>query len=186
MKFTGKFKGFSKDYMTGEGLITFSVNENIINQIDNIKDIDLSVDAKKKTEKRSLNANAYFHVLVGKIAEKIGTSKIYMKNRLIARYGQPEFLGDDLMVMKSMVSTEVMYEREDFHMVAIARKMEGEKEVIFYKVMRGSHTYDTREMSELIKGTANEAQELGIEILTPQELERMIGLWRPKKAYYKI
>jgi hypothetical protein len=44
-------------------------------------------------------------------------------------------------------------------------------------VMRGSHTYDTREMSRLIDGTVEEAKELGIETLTPEQLERMKASW---------
>jgi hypothetical protein len=44
--------------------------------------------------------------------------------------------------------------------------------------MRGSHTYDSREMSRLIDGTVSEAKELGIETLSPAELERMKQQWR--------
>ena len=47
-------------------------------------------------------------------------------------------------------------------------------------VMRGSHTYDTKEMSELIKGTVAEAKELGIETATPQEIKEMEERWRAK------
>lgn len=46
--------------------------------------------------------------------------------------------------------------------------------------MRGSHTYDTKEMSELIKGTVAEAKELGIETATPQEIKEMEERWRVK------
>ena len=47
--------------------------------------------------------------------------------------------------------------------------------------MRGSHTYDSREMSELIKGTIQEAEDLGIETLTPRELEQILGKWNPRR-----
>ena len=46
-----------------------------------------------------------------------------------------------------------------------------------YYVMRGSHTYDTKEMSRLIDGTVSEAKELGIETMTPNEIERMKQQW---------
>jgi hypothetical protein len=49
---------------------------------------ELDVIARPHREKRSLNANAYFHVLSGKIAEKLGTSLTHEKNRLIREYGQ--------------------------------------------------------------------------------------------------
>ena len=44
-------------------------------------------------------------------------------------------------------------------------------------MMRGSHTYDSGEMSILIDGVVQEAKQLGIETLTPNELERMKNLW---------
>lgn len=59
------------------------------------------------------------------------------------------------------------------------------KEAVFYRLMRGSHTYDSREMSELIKGTIQEAEDLGIETLTPRELEQMLGKWKPRKEEEK-
>ena len=44
-------------------------------------------------------------------------------------------------------------------------------------VMRGSHTYNTREMAHLIDMTVQEAKELDIETLPPQEIERMMKQW---------
>jgi hypothetical protein len=46
-----------------------------------------------------------------------------------------------------------------------------------YIVMKGSHTYDTKQMSVLIDGTVGEAKDLGIETLPPHELERMKSQW---------
>ena len=53
-------------------------------------------------------------------------------------------------------------------------------------VMRGSHTYDTKEMSELIKGTVEEAKELGIETATPQEIKEMEERWGLKIEKEKV
>ena len=76
-------------------------------------------------------------------------------------------------------------EYEDVHTVAIGRRLEKGNEVVFYRLMRGSHTYDSREMSELIKGTIQEAEDLGIETLTPRELEQILGKWKPRKEEEK-
>lgn len=43
--------------------------------------------------------------------------------------------------------------------------------------MRGSHTYNTAEMSKLIDGTVSEAKELGIETMTPDQIEEMKQKW---------
>ena len=47
-------------------------------------------------------------------------------------------------------------------------------------VMRGSHTYNTKEMSRLIEGTVQEAKALGIETATPEEIRRMEERWGMK------
>lgn len=44
-------------------------------------------------------------------------------------------------------------------------------------MLRGSSTYDTDEMSKLINGLVSECQEMGIETLPPQELERMMDIY---------
>lgn len=46
-----------------------------------------------------------------------------------------------------------------------------------YKIYRGSHTYDTKEMSVLIDGTVADAKELGIDTITPAELQEMKERW---------
>ena len=43
-----------------------------------------------------------------------------------------------------------------------------------WKLLKPSHTYDSKEMSVLIDGIVSEAKDLGIETLPPSELERMM------------
>ena len=45
-----------------------------------------------------------------------------------------------------------------------------------YIMLRGSSTYDTREMSELINGLVSECREMGIETMTPDQLAEMMAL----------
>ena len=66
-----------------------------------------------------------------------------------------------------------MLEQEFLHCRAIGSVEENGKEIIFYKIYGGSHTYDTREMSILIDGTVQEAKDLGIETMTPDQIEEM-------------
>lgn len=42
----------------------------------------------------------------------------------------------------------------------------------------GSSEYDTKQMSDLINGTVNDAKDLGIETLTDDEITEMMELWR--------
>lgn len=135
---------------------------------------DLSVEMKKYRAKRSLDANAYFHVLVGKIADTLTISKAKAKNMLICRYGQPQLLPDgSIMIYKTNAPEEFMWEQEAVHAIPVRY----EDKATFYKIYRGSHTYDTKEMSLLIDGTVADAKELGIETMTPAELAEMKVRW---------
>lgn len=136
-------------------------------------------DIKEHKEKRSLNANAYFHVLVGKIAEVTGSSNIEVKNDLIRDYGKMHFLPDGHLDWSVKPETFDYRRSETTHYMPTDRYIEDKgKKLHLYIVMRGSHTYDSKEMSDLINGTVEEAKQLGIETLPPAELERMVSRWK--------
>lgn len=177
MEVTGRAVGASLDFKTNHFLLTFEINENelVKSEYDKLKNYEkLKIKATRYTRKRSLDANAYFHVLVGKIAEALTISKAKAKNVLICRYGQPQLLPDgSIMVYKTNAPEEFMWEQESIHCIPVKY----EAAATFYKVYRGSHTYDTKEMSALIDGTVADAKELGIETATPNELMRMKQEW---------
>ena len=77
MKLTGKIVGVSTNFLTKKFEISLSVNEseNLMNGFEELKDAELlDIQIKKFRRKRSLDANAYFHVLVDKLAGKLGIS----------------------------------------------------------------------------------------------------------------
>ena len=49
-------------------------------------------------------------------------------------------------------------------------------------MLRGSSTYNTREMSVLIDGVVTEAKELGIETLTPDQIKEMMIAYEKRYA----
>ena len=68
MEVSGKVVSLSKDWVTGKFLLTLEVNEEAVveSQFDQLKELDkLKIKVAKWTNKRSLDANAYFHVLIG-------------------------------------------------------------------------------------------------------------------------
>ena len=176
MEAMGRLRGITRDLVSGEYVVSFGILRQP--NLDDIKDCDLDITAKKHREKRSLNANAYFHVLCGKLADKLRLSKPRCKNLLIGRYGQQDFLDDGTpIILKTNIAVETMLEQETLHCIPCGAKVENGAEVNFYKVMRPSHTYNNLEMSILIDGTVDECKGQGIETLTPAELERMINAW---------
>lgn len=61
------------------------------------------IEPHKEKRHRSLDSNAYFHVLVQKLAQiqspPISLAKC--KNMMIASYGQPEYINDEQVIFKS-------------------------------------------------------------------------------------
>lgn len=173
METTGRVENITKDWKSDKLIISFLV-DSIPTDLEDLQNKNLDVVAKPHREKRSLNANAYFHVLSGKIAEKLGTSLTHEKNRMIREYGQYE-------VIDGMIPTLTAKEKYEDKMLDIdgvhLKVVERPGETVKMAVMRGSHTYNTAEMSRLIDATVEEAKELGIETITPDQLERMKASW---------
>lgn len=142
---------------------------------------DLSAELKEYRERRSLDANSYFHVLVSKIAEKMGSSATEIKNHLIADYGQINRLPDGALDWSVKPESFDWTKSVETHYQPTDRYVDdGGKRYPIFIVMRGSHTYDTREMAHLIDGTVNEAKGLGIETATPDEMVKMMVAWEKK------
>ena len=125
-------------------------------------------EVKEHKEKRSLNSNSYCWVLITKIADVLRSSKEEVYLQMLKRYGQSE-----LVSVLSDINVNGYFK---YYEVAGTSQLNG-KEFTHYKVYKGSSEYDTREMSVLIDGVVSEAKLLGIETLTPEELERIKSAW---------
>lgn len=149
------------------------------------KDKQWDLTEHKDAKKRSLDSNAYFHVLCDKLRQKLGMSLARCKNHLIADYGQIEYIDEECtepMIYKTNAPEDYMMELETLHTKCVKVTEEKGKTVYFYRVYRGSHTYNTTEMARLIEGTVSECKEQGIETETPDEIARMQALWEQRGA----
>lgn len=169
----GKIVEYSRS-LEGKPRVTFEVDS--FDEIRGMEEKELSIEITTRRNKRSLNANAYFHVLMGKIAEKLKISKQRAKNLLLAKYGQREILDDGPLII-SILSNVDMLEREDIHCVPVGYGEVNGKDFTHWAVLKPSHEYDTKEMAELIDGTIEDAKELGIETLSENEIRRMEAAW---------
>ena len=185
MNFTGKLVGISRDFETSKPVIQLAVNESLYG-IDDLKEKELSIKIVRKSQKRSLDANAYFHALCDKLRFKIDTvpwSMAKVKNHLIADYGQVMYIEEGVpLIYKTNAPPEFIRELEEPHLLLVKTDIERDKEVYFYRMYRGSHTYNTYEMSKLIDGTIEECKALGIETMTPIQIERLLAAWEEKNA----
>ncbi len=182
MDLTGKIAGINIDVASGKLNIVFQVNEDMKAVTDELRSLvsceKLALALKKWKKKRSLDANAYYWVLVSKMASKLRTSKEEVHNQMLRRYGQPMKEDDGTAVILSVLDTIDLSKAEDIHVKPIGHGTVQGKTFTHYLLLRGSHTYDTKEMSILIDGVVSEAREMGIETLPPDELERMLAAWK--------
>lgn len=139
-------------------------------------------DVKEHKDRRSLDSNAYFHVLCDKLRQKLGVSMAYCKNHLVADYGQIEYIDDEQVIYKTNCPEERMMELETPHTKCVKITEEDGKRLYFYRVYRGTRTYNTAEMAQLIEGTVRECEAQDIETATPAELAHMAELWEKKYA----
>ena len=172
MQTTGQVRSIVQDIETGKLIVSFVIDSP---NVDLSGGDTLDITATRHKEKRSLNANSYFHKLVQLIAAAVGSSNTEVKNRLIREYGAFMYEDDGNIPTYSVKFkyAEKVLNYENMHFKPIG--FEGE--FVKMALMKGSHLYSTGEMSRLIDGTVSEAKELGIETMTPAELERLKAGW---------
>lgn len=148
------------------------------------KDAVWDIEPHKERKGRSLNANSYFHVLVQKLAQaqQPPVSLAKCKNMMIAAYGQPEYIDGQQAIIKSNVPQEKMQEIEYLHTALVKISEENGTECYFYRIYRGTHTYNNIEMQKLIEGVVQECKDAGIETATPAEIAKMIDVWGLKNG----
>lgn len=164
--------------------LSLDLDDDDITELRNLHDKRISVEIKEFKNSRSINANKYFHYLCGELAKKMTppVTPAFMKNTLIARYGQHEMVGKDPMIYKSNAPIDYMMQLEDLHTYPAKG---GDDQTTFFFVYRGSHTYDTAEMSKLIDGTVEECKAVGIQTKTGNEIFEMLERWGNAKKIKK-
>lgn len=129
---------------------------------------------EKRTKKRSLDANRYMWQLLDKIADVLKRQKEdlyleYVKQcGLFKDFTLTESEAKTFKVAWSMLGTGWPVEQVDYD-------EDGER--IILRAYYGSSRYNTKQMSRLIDMVVEDAKELGIETMTPDELSRLKGAW---------
>lgn len=177
----GKIKELNIDFLTGNALLTLSVNQKqtAINCYDELHSKEkLSFKIGRYTESRTNDANRYFWALCEKLAEKLNTTKIDVYLNSIRDVGV--FYDEEIELEKvqhrrkawEKIGTGWLTERVDF-------SADGNKEVIrFYY---GSSSYNKKQMKRLIDNVIQDCKAQGIETRTPEQIANLISLWEASK-----
>ena len=163
----------------GRQRITIEVSGDISEIFDALKEKIVSFDLKQYRERRSLDANAYAWVLIDRISREQGLTKKEVYREAIRNIGGVS----DTLCMKTEAVDQFrrVWERHGigYQTEIMASKLPGCTNVIAYY---GSSTYDTKQMSALIDLLVQDAQALGIETRTPEQLEQMKADWKEYAA----
>lgn len=169
MEVTGRFDSASLS-LDGKLRITFEISDKdkALQEIDAIKDVDkLTIAAKKQRAKRSLDANAYFWLLCDRMAKRLNSDKWTIYLLQLSKYGVFADLAVDPEAVP-LLKSKFRY----------VETLAASDEVMRVRCYFGSSTYNTQEMSDLINGTVSDANGLGVDTMTPDEINHMLAAWK--------
>ena len=176
---TGRITNVSFDYFSGKPLVTFSLDGQAREMVDELKSQEkLTLKVGKFKKKRSLDANAYCWTLIGKIAEKTGVPKSEVYRQAIREIGG----NYDIVCIKQEAAESLRKGWEHnglgWQTDELLSKLDGCTNVVLYY---GSSTYDTEQMSRLIDSIIADCKELGIETKPYEEIDSLIKSWSGSK-----
>lgn len=127
---------------------------------------DIEFEISKKKKKRTLTQNTYYWKLLGELAKVLKVSNEELHSQLIKRYSH------NINYISCL--SEVNLEEYGIKYYEIVRKYE-DKDKLFttYKIYQPSSEMNTLEFTDLVDGLISECQEVGIQTLTPNELNEM-------------
>lgn len=163
----GRISDLNVSIFNDKQRLTFEIDGDFRTQYDELKGKDLEISVKVFRQKRSLDQNSYAWVLIGKMADKLRTSKDEVYLTMLKRYGQGGVIKVQPQNEQAILSALKYYEPHE--------KLYTNSDK-YYRIWAGSSGYNTEEMTVFVDGIISEAKELGIETLTPDELLEMRSL----------
>lgn len=155
--------------------------EPIIDTIDTFNpELDYVLSLKKATKPRSLTANAYMWVLCDQIARVVKTTKEEVYRKAIKEVGVFSDVGVQAgepcaELVKAWGSNGIGYFSEMFDSALTDKDGNKMKRVRLYV---GSHNYSSKDISRLIDYVVDEAKNLGLETMTPKQIEELKAVWK--------
>lgn len=133
-----------------------------------------TVTIKEFRKKRSLDANAYAWVLMNKLADKLN-----MGVRDLYRHYIPDIPENSQVVCVPTEAVEKLQSGWEHNGIGwcsdtLKSKLPGCTNVVLYY---GSSTFDQKQMGVLLDLIIEDCKQVGVEYLTPEELERLKGEW---------
>lgn len=177
MKSRGKLVNVTRNITNNKLMVTFEVDASA-DEINALAEQDLTIEAKKFSAKRTLTMNAYYWTLVGKLAEATDSTNAEIHNMMLRSYGTlqdmdgeiiPVLVPDTPKAFKKALNDEVV------HLKPTSTLRMGADGYLrrVYHILKGSSDMTRDEFSRLLDGTIQECKDIGIETMSPEEIERL-------------
>lgn len=154
--------------------VTVELDQDFETAFDELSGKELEIEIKEQRKRRSLDANAYFWALAGKLAAnlRISPTEVY-------RHYIPDIGGNYEIVTVAEQGAEKLREMWSAHgkgwiVEELSASAKGYATLLLYY---GSSTYDSVQMSRLIDMIVMDCKANGIETLTPDKLDSMKERW---------
>ena len=127
------------------------------------QEYDKIFEIKEQKKKRSLSQNSYAWSLINEIANSVRKSKEEVYFQMLKDYGQSQVVS-----MLSEINPNGYFK----YFTELNHYTQGTLNFTTYKLYKGSSEFDSKEMTVFIDGIIQEAKQLGIETMTPDEIAR--------------
>jgi hypothetical protein len=131
-------------------------------------------EIKRKPKKRSLTANAYAWVLIDRIAEAMRLPPLEVYRTAIDQLGG---VTATMMRCREAAVPEFIRSWEYGHLGRQVRQLGEYGGWVDLMVIYGSSDFDRLQMARLLDRLIQDAQALGIETRSPEEVESLLNSW---------
>lgn len=148
--------------------------------LNNIKvDGDYSIEIKRYSEKRSLNANSYCWLLCQRIAEKLSADGQYISKEEVYRGAIQDSQGFTPICVQQKLAASVCrdWRHNGIGWIAIDTGVSKVKDCTVLHLYAGSSSYTVEEMSRLIDCLVDDARNIGVMVEPEEYIEALLKEW---------
>lgn len=176
MKIKVKLNNITRNFKTNRIIISFEVLDNIntLEEIENASELDLEINKHK--EKRRINANNYFWLMLQKLCELQELDTIEEYKKRVKELG----IFRIFRIEKENVKTfKIIWEEKGiaWFVEEFDTEYVGNIEFKILHAYYGSSSFDKKQMSRLIDGLVQDCQAVGIETKSESEIKSLLESW---------
>ena len=174
-------KGYIKDINLKDNKVLINLeteNKTILEELEKLfnSQKQMKIEIKKYRKKRSLDANAYFWVMVDKLSEKLSIGRTEMYRKYIKEGGVMQIIPIKTECVDKWIS--IWEEKGDgWFCETMTSKLPGYTNI---KTYFGSSSYDSNEMARIIDLAIQDCRAEEIETLSDQEINNLIKEWEKR------